>query len=142
MIEMNGRKLTEEDYDSFYELIRDFRETTFSKEQFCTLLAKIQLSSDIYVIEHNHQLIATGTICYEYKFIFNTCCLAHIEDVCVKKEYRGQGYGKQIVQTLIQVAKEKGCYKVTLDCSDANIAFYEKCQFEKRGNQMSMLLTE
>jgi glucosamine-phosphate N-acetyltransferase len=132
------RKLTVDDYDSFLALINDFRDTAFTKEEFAENLNTILQSSEIYVVESNNKLIATGTIMYETKFIFNICRLAHIEDVCVKKEHRGQGLGKYMLSKLVSIAKEKKCYKVTLDCADTNVTFYEKCNFEKRGNQMTV----
>ena len=132
------RKLTVDDYNLFLALINDFRETIFTKEEFIENLNTILQSSEIYVVESNNKLIATGTIMYETKFIFNICQLAHIEDVCVKKEHRGQGLGKYMLSKLVCIAKDKKCYKVTLDCADTNVSFYEKCNFEKRGNQMTV----
>lgn len=132
------RKLSVDDYHPFLELIRDFRDTTFTEDEFIYHFHKIKHNSDIYVVERDNKLIATGTIIYETKFIFNICTLAHIEDICVKVEHRNNGLGKYMLSKLIDVAKENKCYKVTLDCSDTNVAFYEKCNFEKRGNQMTV----
>jgi glucosamine-phosphate N-acetyltransferase len=134
------RKLTSSDYEPFLHLIQDFRDTTFTENQFKDILSAIQCTSDILVLELSGSLIATGTVFYEQKFIFNCAKLAHIEDVCVKKEYRRMGYGKQIVDSLIQSAKQKGCYKITLDCATANVDFYTASGFEVRGHQMSQLL--
>ena len=36
-------------------------------------------------------------------------------------------------------AREAGCYKVILDCSDSNVKFYEKCGFQKKEVQMVRL---
>lgn len=135
------RKVQPNDFNSFFKLINDFRETSFTVEQFEDTLHTINKNSDIIVLEYNNELIGTGTIIYEYKFIFNICCLAHIEDVCIKKEFRNKGLGIFLINELIKLAEIKKCYKITLDCSDSNIAFYEKCKFEKRGNQMSMLIS-
>ncbi len=33
-------------------------------------------------------------------------------------------------------AKEAGCYKVILDCAEANAAFYEKCGLTRKEVQM------
>jgi glucosamine-phosphate N-acetyltransferase len=136
------RKIKLNDYNSFLKLINDFRETNFTIEQFENTLHTINNNSDIIVLEYNNELIGTGTIIYEYKFIFNISCLAHIEDVCIKKEYRNKGLGIFLINELIKFAELKKCYKITLDCSDLNIGFYKKCKFEKRGNQMSMLLPQ
>ena len=84
------RKLEKTDYISFFKLINDFRETVYTKEQFETIFDIITQNSDIIVIEYNDELIGTGTIIYEYKFIFNICCLGHIEDICIKKEFRNK----------------------------------------------------
>lgn len=141
MIDTNDtifRKLTKDDYQSFLLLIKDFRDTYFTEEQFMESFSKITLNSDIYVLEYKGNLIATGTLIYETKFIFNICILAHIEDVCVKMEYRKYGLGKYLISKMIHVAKENKCYKITLDCADSNVEFYSKCNFEKRGNQMTV----
>jgi len=135
------RKVDESDYESFFQLIRQFRETSFSFEQFVEILKQIRLWGEIWVLLNTDgQLVATGTIYYEQKFIFNCAKLAHIEDVCVNVAERRKGYGKQLVLFLKEEAQRNGCYKVTLDCTDSNIAFYESCGFEKRGNQMSTLV--
>ena len=78
---------------------------------------------------------------FEYKFIQDVCIYAHIEDVCVSKKHRRVGLGKQLVNHLLQQVKCKNCYKVTLDCSDENVPFYLACGLEKRGNQMSQLVS-
>ena len=132
------RKLTIHDYDSFLILINDFRNTSFTKERFIEIFNNSSLHSDIYILEYNNTLIATATLLYETKFIFNTCIVGHIEDVCIKTEYRKHGLGKYIISKVVDIAKENKCYKVTLDCADDNVDFYIKCNFEKRGNQMTV----
>jgi glucosamine-phosphate N-acetyltransferase len=134
------RKLAFKDYESYHVLINDFRPTVFTKEQFQKSLEYIQQTGDIWVLEEDGILFATGTIFYEKKLIFDTCIYAHIEDVCVTQEQRGKGYGKQIVRHLLEESKRNGCHKVTLDCNDANVGFYISCGLTKRGNQMCELI--
>ena len=43
----------------------------------------------------------------------------------------------QIVQTLSNLAKASGCYKVCLDCKESNVGFYEKAGFQRRELQMA-----
>jgi len=133
------RRLNSSDYSQYYRLINEFRPTKFSELQFINTLEKIQQSSEIWVLEQDGVLLATGTIIYEHKFIFDVCVYAHIEDVCVVKEQRRMGLGKQLINHLLQ--QVKNCYKVTLDCSDENVLFYEACGLEKRGNQMCQLIS-
>ena len=133
------RRLVKKDYDNYTIMINEFRETNFTFEQFNETLDYISPFTEIWVIEYDNNIIATGTIIYEKKFIYNNSLLAHIEDICVKNEYRKFGLGKLIVKHLMNLAKEKGCYKVTLDCNDENTHFYIKCGLEKRGFQMCQL---
>lgn len=59
-----------------------------------------------------------------------------IEDVAVSSEARGLGVGKLLIKDLLSIADKGGCYKTVLNCSDENIAFYEKCGMYKAENQM------
>ena len=136
---MNIRKIHFDDYEKYMIMINEFRETYFTKEQFELTLQYMDPFSEIWIIEKNNDFIATGTIIYEQKLIYNNGILAHIEDICVKEKYRNSGFGKIIVRHLMELAKEKGCYKVTLVCNENNTYFYEKCGMEKRGFQMSQL---
>jgi ribosomal protein S18 acetylase RimI-like enzyme len=136
---MSIRKLTEEDYDAYLPLINQFRPTTFTKEDFSRVLNKIHNSSDIWVIQESDILVATATIMYEHKFLWNTCIYAHIEDVCVHKDYRRGGYGKKLVHHLLGEAKRHSCYKITLDCASDNVPFYTACGLSPRGIQMCEL---
>jgi glucosamine-phosphate N-acetyltransferase len=88
--------------------------------------------SKIYVAVDNHrQVIGSITLLVEQKFIHNAGKVGHIEDVVTRKEYNGKGIGSALVQKCIEAAKEEKCYKVILDCSLDNVAFYEKAGFRK-----------
>jgi len=130
--------LQNRDYLSYLSLIRDFRNTTFTEEQFCSTLDTMVKTSDIIVIEEEGELIACGTLLYETKLIHNISKVGHIEDVCIKKEHRGKQLGKQLIAYMTELAKEKGCYKVTLYCEDDNVEFYKKCNFTCVGQQLTM----
>jgi glucosamine-phosphate N-acetyltransferase len=133
---LHFRKLQNRDYASYLALIRDFRETTFTEEQFWSTLDTMAKTSDIIVIEEDDELIACGTLLYETKMIHNISKVGHIEDVCIKKTHRGKQLGKQLIAYMVDLAKEKGCYKVTLYCEDHNVEFYKKCNFKCVGHQL------
>lgn len=42
----------------------------------------------------------------------------------------------RLIEALIDVAQQQGCYKVILDCSEANQPFYEKCGLIRKEVQM------
>ena len=51
----------------------------------------------------------------------------YLEDLFVKPEYRGKGYGKGLLKKLAQIAKERGCGRLEWCCLDWNkpsIDFY------------------
>lgn len=51
----------------------------------------------------------------------------YLEDLFVKPEYRGRGYGKAILQKLAKIAVERGCGRLEWSCLDWNqpsIDFY------------------
>ena len=51
----------------------------------------------------------------------------YLEDLFVKPEYRGKGYGKGLIQKLAQIAVERGCGRLEWWCLDWNkpsIDFY------------------
>lgn len=82
-------------------------------------------------------IVSTATVIMEKKLRYKQLC-CHIEDVGVAPCCRGQGYGKQIVEYCVNVAKTNGCYKIKLNCEDSLISFYSKIGFTKLGNHMIM----
>ncbi|ERN09626.1 glucosamine 6-phosphate N-acetyltransferase [Amborella trichopoda] len=94
----------------------------------------------ICVIENSssHEIVATGSVFVEKKFIRNCGKAGHIEDVVVDSRVRGWGLGQMVVNYLSDYARSTGCYKVILDCDVENGQFYEKCGFKEKGVQMSL----
>ena len=85
-----------------------------------------------------NRVIATGALVLEYKYIRNLAIKGHIEDICVLKEYQGNGLGKNIILELIERAKSLKCYKIALVCKKENVHFYEKCGFNE--NEVEMVI--
>lgn len=59
-----------------------------------------------------------------------------LEDVYVDENYRGQGVGSELVKKVIEMAKEKNCYKIiaTSRTSRAKVhEFYKRLGFEEYG---------
>jgi glucosamine-phosphate N-acetyltransferase len=82
-------------------------------------------------------IVGSGTVIFEPKFIHCGKSVGHIEDIVVHERFRGAGIAKTIVDYLINLAKEKDCYKVILDCKPEIENLYGKFGFEKRGSQMA-----
>jgi glucosamine-phosphate N-acetyltransferase len=82
-------------------------------------------------------LIGTAGVIIELK-MFNDQkpYIAHIEDVAIHRDQRGFGYGKQLIEHVIEFCRKKDCYKIVLFCSNDNIKFYKKCGFRNSCNLM------
>ena len=136
------RKLKIKDYEQYLDILSQLTHVgDISLEKFTERLCEINRSNSnifIYVISNEdiNEIIAAGTLIIEPKFIHNCSKLGHVEDIVVNKKYRGKGYGKMMINRLVGIAQEEKCYKVRLVCSDKNIGFYEKCNFEKSGVEM------
>jgi glucosamine-phosphate N-acetyltransferase len=92
----------------------------------------------IWVIVDTNTIIATGTIIVEPKFIHNTGKVGHIEDIVVDKDKNGLGIGKKLIDDLVNICRNNGCYKVILNCSETNVGFYEKVGFKTKERQMAL----
>ncbi|XP_064600377.1 glucosamine 6-phosphate N-acetyltransferase-like [Liolophura sinensis] len=78
-----------------------------------------------------NQVIGTATLFLEQKFIHTAATRARIEDVVVSDDYRGKQLGKLLLDVLTLLSKKLGSYKVTLDCKDKMIPFYNTFGFTK-----------
>lgn len=137
---MQIRKLELSDYyKQYFALLNQLSPTPeVSFEDFEKQYYIISPHHHIFVIEDvtNSIIIGTCTCFIEPKFIRGLSKVAHLEDVIIHKDCRGQGLGKKIIDFMTNFAKSQGCYKIILDCSDDNVAFYQKCNLERKGNQM------
>jgi N-acetylglutamate synthase-like GNAT family acetyltransferase len=136
------RRLTREDYNTYYPLINEFRPTNISRESFEHFMDELPSNIQIWILEDNNRIIATTTLILEPKLIFNGCTYAHIEDVCVAKDYRKQKKGSILLEEIIAHCRLLDCKKITLVCNESIKHFYESNSFEQRGIQLCILLKE
>ena len=82
------------------------------------------------------RIAATSSVLIEDKFLHCGSRVGHIEYVVVDKDARGTGLGQKIVEHCIDYARDAGCYKVILDCSNKNVPFYINCGMYLSENSM------
>lgn len=87
-------------------------------------------------------LVGCGTLFIEHKFVHQNGLVGHLEDVVTDTDYRGKNLGRIIIETLKDIGKSKGCYKVILDCVEKNVPFYEKCGFVQSEVRMAAYFPE
>ena len=132
------------DYQESWSLLSFLTKTNedFSLESFSRVCSSLDSNHRIVCgfcndIESGDQvMIAMGTIFIERKLIHNCSCVAHIEDVVVHEKYRNMNFGKILIDHLINIAKKRQAYKVTLNCSEEKMGFYQKCGFYKSNVEM------
>jgi glucosamine-phosphate N-acetyltransferase len=84
------------------------------------------------------RLAGAGSVLVERKFIRRCGLVGHVEDVVVDASARGQGLGERLVRCLVEHARERGCYKVILNCTPELMGFYAKCGFVEKNVQMGL----
>ncbi len=91
-----------------------------------------QYHLNVYLLDDG-RLVGTSMLLVQHNFSHGGRPVGHIENVVADEPLRGYGIGKALVENQLRVARERGCYKVILDCSVANTPFYEKCGLHKTG---------
>lgn len=92
----------------------------------------------IVITNDVNAVVSIGTILVERKLIHECGLVGHIEDIAVAKSQQGKKLGIKLISALTQIGKSQGVYKIILDCSEHNVAFYEKCGYSKAGIEMTI----
>lgn len=139
------RPLQRADYDKgFLQLLSQLTSTgNITRKQFDERFTQMKSAGGYYVtvIEDKRisKIIGAATLTIEQKFIHNCSVRGRLEDVVVNDTYRGKQLGKLIVVTVSLLAQELGCYKMSLDCKDKLIKFYETLGYKlEPGNSNAM----
>jgi len=134
------RELRKEDLmNGFLTTLDSLRQTSdIDQSKAEKIFEKINSNPDhiIVVAESDGKIVGTATILIELKFIHGGGLVGHIEDVVVDKNSQRQKIGEKIMKYLIEFAKNRGCYKTILDCTDDVKPFYEKLGFKHIANEL------
>ena len=147
IVEMQLEHLDQGFLDALDCLVPGTSNLTKSKAEDVFLEIRVNPLHRIFVAVMQEQqskdiVVGTITLLVEPKFIFNGGRVGHIEDVSVKKGYQNMGIGSRLVLHATTVAKELGCAKIVLDCSDETMPFYEKLGYSYQDNCMKKILKE
>ena len=134
------REIEENDFDNgFFETLSNLSTVGGIKtnEVLKKEIIKEIITNNDYIIiisedVKSREVVGTATLLIEQKFIHNGGKVGHIEDVVTRRGYEGRGIGKEIINKLITISRERGCYKIILDCDEKVCKFYEKIGFKKK----------
>ena len=122
MNDLTIRELKKEDlWNGFLTSLDSLRKTSSIDENKANaIFDKINSNNDhiIVVAELNGKIVGTTTLLIEQKFIHDGGIVGHIEDVVVDNKFQGQKIGEKIIKYVLGHARNRGCYKTILDCTD------------------------
>lgn len=130
------RKATTDDLGSICDIYTSaFKGTTSpSNRQWWNILEDNNIH--YYVAEVDGFVVGVASLITINKLIRGGNRIGLIEDVAVSKTSGSRGVGRMLIEKLKDLAVERGCYKVILNCSEDNIGFYKKCGFYQNEVQM------
>ena len=146
MMDFHIRPAEKEDCPRMMELIRELalyeqapEEVTVSMAEFIDAGFGKQPVWEALVIEVNGQIIGIAL----YYVRYSTCKgrRLYLEDIVVTEEARGKGYGKQLLDHTIALAKEKGYSGMmwqVLDWNEPAKTFYKKYDTKFEGEWINV----
>lgn len=85
-------------------------------EEFIELIEKDDAQIFIKFVENKAVGFAQCQLRYDYVEGTENSPVGYLEGIFVEKEYRGQGYAKELLSECQKWAKEKGCLEFASDC--------------------------
>lgn len=83
-------------------------------------------TAEVILAEVDHEAVGFALFFYNFSTFLGRAGI-YLEDLYVKEEYRGKGYGKAVLQELARLAVARGCGRLEWSCLDWNrpsINFY------------------
>ncbi len=99
------------------------------------MLSKFEKDENMYllVLEVDKQVVASIQMAIIESLTHNVSSFAIIENVVTHADYRNRGYASALLAKATEIAKEKGCYKMSLETGsnkESTLNFYRKNGFE------------
>ena len=140
MSDIKFRKIIKEDLEDVFLLLNQLKEKDINTIDSETAWKnfKSNSSSNSIVGIYNDRGVADGSIVIENKIRGDIA--GHIEDIVVDDNMRGKMVGVKLINKLVNIGSEKGCYRITLFCEEKLIKFYERTGFKVNNVMMKMFL--
>jgi len=124
------RNIEKNDLDQVFILLNQLKETDITNidknKAWTDFIKNTSSNSVVGLIDNN--IVAYGSVVIENKIRGEVA--GHIEDIVVDSSVRGKMIGVALIKKLIEVAKIKNCYRITLFCKESLINFYSRNGFE------------
>jgi GNAT superfamily N-acetyltransferase len=135
MTEFEIRTTTEADLPVILQLIREL--ATYEREPDAVVATEAGLrevlfgakpSAEVLLATENAEPVGFAVFFHNFSTWLGGPGL-YLEDLFVRPEKRGKGYGRALLERLAQIAKERGCGRMewaVLDWNEPAIQFYRK----------------
>ena len=142
MSEINFRLVKQEDINDVFVLLNQLKKIDIEKIDKNETWDKFNsnTSSNSVVGIYNDKIVAYGSVVVENKIRGEVA--GHIEDIVVDTQVRGKMIGVLLIKELVEVARKKGCYRITLFCKEELVNFYSRNGFKVNNVVMKKYLSE
>lgn len=131
------RELTPLDFPQLVQCLSELSPIRIDEPECLRLfIARENVGIKTFVKDMDGEIVGTASMSLEQKFIHDGGIVGRIEDVAVRRQWWKFGIGSELVQYCINVARDEGCYKVLLDCSNELLPFYKRFGFTRSTNGM------
>ncbi|RIX53667.1 GNAT family N-acetyltransferase [Paenibacillus nanensis] len=126
-----------DDFDSIYELLKQlWPDKGLSKHALSTVYSRSIDSNHDFLLSAvlNGEVIGFGCMVIKNSF-WQESFVGYLTTLIVHEEHRNLGVGKQLIEKLENIAKEKGCKRIELDSGfhrERAHQVYEHLGFHKR----------
>ncbi len=99
----------------------------------------------ILILKTHDEIIGCTQLSFLPNLTFKGGWRAQLEGVRIKSKFRGQGFGKQLIQEAIKRSKNFGCHLIQFTTNNSrpeSILFYEKLGFKSTHVGMKFYLSE
>ena len=130
MSKVKFRNIEKKDLDQVFVLLNQLKQIeidTIDKDKAWSDFINNSGSNSVVGL-CNDKIVAYGSVVVENKVRGEVA--GHIEDIVVDSEVRGKMIGVSLIKELIKVAKNKGCYRITLFCKETLVNFYSRNGFK------------
>jgi GNAT superfamily N-acetyltransferase len=129
------RSAREDDVPLILELIRDLatyerapNDVTATEEQLREVLFGATPAAEVRIAFEGDVAVGFAVFFHNFSTWLGKAGL-YLEDLFVRPEHRGKGYGRKLLVDLAKIARERGCGRMewaVLDWNEPAIGFYKK----------------
>jgi GNAT superfamily N-acetyltransferase len=131
-VNYNIRKAIESDFDGILLLINELAEFENAPEKVLNSVEQMKAEQDCFecFVAETEEGEIIGMSLYFFAYYTWVGKSLYLDDLYVKKEYRGYGLGSGLLEKIFDVARSNNCKRVrwqVLNWNTAAIKLYNKC---------------